>query len=87
MVVAALTVQDHQMQIQRTDTSRPPIQVPTRHVDSIDLSGKSVSQPAAWSEVAHADQQLADRLLITRNEQLDYIEGIVGDIRSDSVQF
>ena len=84
--VPDVTVVNGQVTFPRFTSEELTLELNTRDVAYLDFTGKSQTSRDRWLAIAQDDQQLADRLILTREQTLDFVEGLVGDVLVDTVE-
>ncbi len=86
ILASQVTVENRIARIIESDTFEN--KVATRNIRTIDFIGQRFSPlREQWDEILRDTNASGDMLIVQRNEQLDYIEGIVGDISDKEIQF
>lgn len=62
--------------------------IEARHVASVQLTQMTSSQlESEWNQIEAAESRAEDALVIKRDDHLDYVEGIVGDVTPSKIHF
>jgi hypothetical protein len=69
-----------------SSTEQKPLVIPVKHVSTVRL--KPLKSPAAeqWQEIRDAERT-SDVLIVKRGENLDGVEGVLGEITTDKIGF
>ena len=79
-----LSAKDSKLALQTVDESKSSIA--TRLVDFVQFLGSEINPDAAWQTLV-ADDRESDALVVRRDQKLQMVDGIIGDVTDQTVSF